>query len=144
MNWCMLLGANGQHNARPTLRILDMQKAQNRPLFYILFDIAINILAFLIYGPLSKKGAFRFLICCVLTDLALSISSTLKIPGNCGNLDIKVMTNQLMCDTPIGAVTSESPVGPVLVGQLGLLWYWQAVGRGGHFYTSSQTCPQAT
>ena len=41
---------------------------------------------------------------------------------SCGNLGIKVMTNQLPCDTPIGAVTSESPVGLVSVGQLEVLW----------------------
>ncbi len=35
----------------------------------------------LIYERLFKKGAFRFLIRCVLRDLALSIASTLNFPG---------------------------------------------------------------
>ena len=42
---------------KKALRILDMHKAQNRPLLYILFNIPINILSFKnVNAPFLTKG----------------------------------------------------------------------------------------
>ncbi len=60
-----------------------MYGAPKTPLFYILFDISITPFskrnATFIYGPFVKKLSFRFLIACVLSDLAQYIASILKI-----------------------------------------------------------------